>query len=138
MTTNFLRLTILGALSVSLLVGQSDVARIVGTVSDASGAVIPAASVLITSERTAETRKVTSNEQGRYMAAQLPPVLSAVWPLAGFLVPRLRSRATTLRSLCMSLRRHRAATGPAASRCGTAIVAPTCVRACRSATKTVA
>ena len=72
MTNKLLRFTILAALSLPLF-GQTDVARIVGTVTDSSGAVIPAANVTIKSERTGETRKLTSNEQGLYVGAQLPP-----------------------------------------------------------------
>src|SRR5438874_13756391 len=77
MITNLLRFTILAAFSLPVF-GQSDVARIVGTVSDSSGAVIPAASITIKSERTGETRKSVSNEQGLYMAAQLPPARYSV------------------------------------------------------------
>ena len=50
---------------------------------------------------------------------------------------RRRGRAAALlrrRRRFTSLRRRRPATGPAASRCGTAIAAPGSARACRSAT----
>jgi hypothetical protein len=53
--------------------GQMDVARIVGTVTDATGAVIPAATVTVKNENTGRTHKVVANERGVYFAAQLPP-----------------------------------------------------------------
>ncbi len=52
---------------------QSDQARIVGTITDATGAVIPAATVTVKNESTGRTQKVVANEKGAYFAAQLPP-----------------------------------------------------------------
>ena len=46
---------------------------ITGTVSDATGAVIPNASLLLTNQGTAEVRTVTTNAQGEYAALNLPP-----------------------------------------------------------------
>jgi hypothetical protein len=40
---------------------------------DPSGAVIPGASVVVKNERTGEERTVKSNEEGRYIVANLPP-----------------------------------------------------------------
>src|SRR5689334_16186912 len=73
MTTNILRITLLAALASPLTFAQSDVARIVGTVSDASGAVIPGAAVALKNERTGQERKLVTNEQGMYSATQLQP-----------------------------------------------------------------
>src|SRR6266496_3970 len=66
------RFTLFAALAVSMLCGQSDT-RIVGTVTDVSGAVIPAASVTVKNESTGRSRKVTVNEQGLFVATQLLP-----------------------------------------------------------------
>lgn len=52
-----------------------DAARMVGTVSDSSGAVIPNASVTITSLKTGVERTVRTNAQGLYVAVSLPPAL---------------------------------------------------------------
>jgi hypothetical protein len=49
------------------------VARIVGTVTDSTGAVIPNATVAVKNDQTGEERKVTSNAQGTYIAAPLRP-----------------------------------------------------------------
>jgi hypothetical protein len=57
---------------------QTDVARIVGTISDASGAVIPGATVTLKSDRTGQARKVTTDEHGAYIVAQLHPATYTV------------------------------------------------------------
>ena len=53
--------------------GQSDVARIVGVITDTSGAVIPGATVTVKNQSTGQSRKVVANERGSYSATQLPP-----------------------------------------------------------------
>src|SRR5262245_52684334 len=58
--------------------GQTDIARIAGTVTDASGAVIPGANITVTSEGTGQVRKATSNEHGMYIATQLVPAIYTV------------------------------------------------------------
>ena len=58
---------------IALIHGQSDVARIVGTISDSTGAVIPGAVLTLKNERTGQERKVLTNEQGLYVATQLQP-----------------------------------------------------------------
>jgi hypothetical protein len=73
MTTKILRIAFIGALALPLLTGQSDVARIVGTVSDSSGAVIPGASVTVKNEKTAQERKVTADSGGYYIIPNLAP-----------------------------------------------------------------
>ena len=64
---------LLGAMTIPLVHGQNDVARIVGTITDTTGAVIPAATVTVKNENTGRTQKVVANEKGVYFAAQLPP-----------------------------------------------------------------
>ena len=57
----------------SLALAQSDSGRITGSVRDSSSAVIAGASVTVKNERTGETRTVTSDTQGRFVAAPLRP-----------------------------------------------------------------
>jgi hypothetical protein len=52
---------------------QTDQARIVGTITDANGAVVPGASVVVRNERTGEERTATTNEAGYYVIAGLRP-----------------------------------------------------------------
>ena len=75
MLTNVLRMTLLGALSLPLAFAQTDVARITGTVTDASRAVIPAAVVVLKNEKTGQERKFSTDEHGVYLALQLQPSL---------------------------------------------------------------
>jgi len=70
--TTLTRFALCAAIAIALLYGQSDT-RIVGTVTDASGAVIPAATVTVTNESTGQIRRLTANEQGLFVAAQLLP-----------------------------------------------------------------
>ncbi len=60
------------ALSISGF-AQSDTAQISGFVKDATGAVVPKASVTIKNEATGLERKTTTNESGYYVVANLPP-----------------------------------------------------------------
>src|SRR5882724_10061059 len=74
MINHILRVSLIGVLCVvPLMFGQTDAARIVGTVTDATGAVIPAASITVLNEKTGQSRKVQSNEQGRFLATPLLP-----------------------------------------------------------------
>ncbi|MBZ5585040.1 MAG: TonB-dependent receptor [Acidobacteriia bacterium] len=68
-----LRATLLGTLLLPLAYGQTDAARIVGAVTDASGAVVPGATVTVKNEKTGENRQVKSDDRGSYVAAQLQP-----------------------------------------------------------------
>ena len=52
---------------------QTDQARIVGTITDANGAVVPGASVVVRNERTGEERTATTNEAGYYLVPGLRP-----------------------------------------------------------------
>jgi hypothetical protein len=67
--------------------GQMDVARIVGTITDATGAVIPAATVTVKNESTGQSRKIVANERGVYFAAQLPPARYTLTAEAGGMAP---------------------------------------------------
>src|SRR5260370_13309112 len=68
-----LRLTLLAGIAISLVYGQSDSGRIAGTVMDSTMAVVPNAIVNVKNEKTAQTRKVTANDQGVYLVMQLGP-----------------------------------------------------------------
>jgi Carboxypeptidase regulatory-like domain len=61
------------AVCATLAYGQSDQARIVGTISDVTGAVIPGASVTVKNSKTGQSRKVETNSEGRYIVTQLLP-----------------------------------------------------------------
>src|ERR1700682_2278432 len=53
------------------LFAQTDTGRILGSVSDQSGAVVPNASVTITDVDRGTTRGLTTNEAGEYLAPNL-------------------------------------------------------------------
>src|SRR5262249_46788802 len=53
--------------------GQTPTATVLGTVQDATGGIIAAATVKIQNAGTTETRVVTSDGRGEFTAAQLPP-----------------------------------------------------------------
>ncbi|HXG46951.1 MAG TPA: TonB-dependent receptor [Methylomirabilota bacterium] len=57
----------------SAAVAQTSTARITGLVTDASGAVLPGVEVVVQNVATGLSRSLTSNERGRYVAADLPP-----------------------------------------------------------------
>ncbi len=57
----------------SSLLAQTDNARIVGQITDASGAVLPGATVSIKSEKTGDERNVTANNLGYYVVPNLAP-----------------------------------------------------------------
>jgi len=67
--------------------GQMDVGRIAGTITDSTGAVIPAATVTVKNENTGRTLKVVANEKGVYFAAQLPPAQYTLTAEAGGMAP---------------------------------------------------
>ena len=52
---------------------QTDRGRIVGTVTDANGAIVPGATVLVKNEGTGEERSTVTNESGYYIIASLQP-----------------------------------------------------------------
>ena len=57
---------------------QSTFGTVTGTVTDPSGAVIPNATVLLTSRNTQAARTVTTNAEGNYLVANLDPGLYSV------------------------------------------------------------
>jgi hypothetical protein len=61
-------------LSMSLMAwAQTDTARVVGTVSDTSGAIIPGVTVTVTSEKTGAQRSAVSDEKGYFVVTPLLP-----------------------------------------------------------------
>src|SRR6185312_3944127 len=68
---------------------QTDQGRIVGTVTDANGAIVPGASLIAKNERTGEDRTTTSNESGYYMITPLKPSLYTVTASANNLTVRV-------------------------------------------------
>src|SRR5437867_894915 len=59
-------------LAVAVTFGQSDRGTVTGTVSDATGAVIPGASVVAANTETATRYETVSTETGNYALSQLP------------------------------------------------------------------
>ncbi len=57
---------------------QTDAGRIVGTVTDTTGAVIPGATVTVKSEKTGEQRTVKSDDSGYYIVTNLAPASYSV------------------------------------------------------------
>lgn len=72
-------------LSVSALLAQTDRGTITGTMSDASGAVIPGVTVVATNSQTGARYETISTETGNYVLAQLPAgIYELTAELAGF------------------------------------------------------
>src|SRR5215831_29428 len=65
--------TLAGAVLPPMVHAQSDTARIAGTVTDPSSAVVPRAVVTVKNEKTGQVRKVASNDEGVYLVTQLGP-----------------------------------------------------------------
>ncbi len=81
----FLGLIALIALSASAAFSQGSAGAITGTVSDASGALIPGVQVTATNQATNQTRQVITNETGSFRIDPLPSaVYSVSAELAGF------------------------------------------------------
>ncbi|HEY8412979.1 MAG TPA: carboxypeptidase regulatory-like domain-containing protein, partial [Pyrinomonadaceae bacterium] len=68
---------------------QTDQGRIVGTVNDANGAIVPGATVLFKNERTGEERTTVTNDSGYYIIASLKPSTYTVAASAQNLTVRL-------------------------------------------------
>jgi hypothetical protein len=68
-----LAIPLLVALVPSLLPAQSTAARVLGTVTDATGAVIPSVSVVATNPATGWKTTSTSNAEGQYVLFPMPP-----------------------------------------------------------------
>src|SRR6516165_6220337 len=69
--TNISRVALLSALTMPLVFGQNDAGRIVGTVTDASGAVVPNASITVVNEKTGQERKVAGDPGGAFVVPYL-------------------------------------------------------------------
>ncbi len=67
------KIVCLFALSAAVLAAQTDTGRIVGSVLDTTGGVVPGAAITVRNERTGQERSVTASDQGAYIATQLPP-----------------------------------------------------------------
>ena len=65
------RITLLWILFVSTLPGQVETGRIIGTVSDGTGAAIPSAAVIITNVETGRSTKVQTDARGLYRSIPL-------------------------------------------------------------------
>src|SRR3989442_15321573 len=52
---------------------QTDQGRIVGTVTDTNGALVPGATIVVKNERTGEERTATTNETGHFIVSALRP-----------------------------------------------------------------
>ena len=72
-TIKILGLSYLLIFNLPLAWSQTDAARIVGTVMDATGAVIPSAAITVKNEKSGEQRNVTANDQGYYIVTSLSP-----------------------------------------------------------------
>jgi hypothetical protein len=77
MKIRILCFTLVGVLS-STVHGQSDTARIAGTVTDPTSSVVPHAMITVKNEKTGQLRKVTSNDQGLYLVTELGPSIYSV------------------------------------------------------------
>src|SRR4030095_15560617 len=83
-----LALVTVGLLQIPAM-AQADQGRIVGTVTDANGGVVPGATVTIKNEKTGEERTATTNESGYDIVASLKPSLYTVSASAQNLQVRL-------------------------------------------------
>ncbi len=81
LSTSLRALTIFAAAIVMTTIGafgQTDQSRIVGTVSDVNGAVVPGAQVVVKNEKTGETRSFVSDNQGSFIVTALKPTFYSV------------------------------------------------------------
>ena len=67
------RVVVVCSLLSAIALAQTSVGRIVGTVADASGAVIPNASITVRNQRTGEERAIQSRADGQYVITNLHP-----------------------------------------------------------------
>ena len=65
--------TLMILLALSNVFAQTDKGRIVGTISDSVGAVVPGAAVVVRNEKTGEERTFKTSGDGAYIAANLKP-----------------------------------------------------------------
>lgn len=80
-----LALTLIALSAAGLVYGQAGLGRIVGTITDPSGAVVPAAKVQVTNDATAQTRDTVTNTQGYFVVPALrPSTYTVIVEAAGF------------------------------------------------------
>ena len=72
-----------------IVFAQADQGRIVGTVTDANGGIIPGAAVVVKNDRTGEERTATTNESGYYIVSPLKPSTYSVTATAQGLTVRV-------------------------------------------------
>src|SRR4051794_18016449 len=77
-TTRVIRTALLLFLLQIPLLAQTEFGKISGTLSDASGAAIPGASVTARNEKTGETRTVVTNSDGVFLFVTLRPSVYSV------------------------------------------------------------
>src|SRR5215469_7841544 len=73
MNIGIVQSTLIGVSMAVMIYGQTDSARIVGTVADISGAIISNAVITAKNERTGQERKVVADEHGYYVIPNLTP-----------------------------------------------------------------
>src|SRR5690348_242798 len=78
MKTQFLRFTLLMGMAIPLTFGQNSQTRIVGNVTDATGAAIPNAAVSATDTKTGQERKTVADGMGYYVISNLAPSVYTV------------------------------------------------------------
>src|SRR3954468_14931381 len=69
---------LLACASIATVWGQAVTASLVGTITDASGAVVVNAKIVITETNTGVSRTINTNESGNYALPNLPPGMYAV------------------------------------------------------------
>lgn len=80
-----IRFLLLIVLSLGLLLAQSELASLSGTITDPSGAVLPKTTVTVTSLATGQSVSATTNDTGRYFFSSLKPgTYNVSASLAGF------------------------------------------------------
>lgn len=81
------RLTLLAVLIAGAIYAQTDTGRITGTITDATNAVVPSVAVTIKNEKTGQTRKLTTNQEGAYIATELGPSTYSITTEAAGMAP---------------------------------------------------
>ena len=76
--------------------GQADQARITGTVTDANGAIVPGATVLIKNEKTGESRTVNVTDSGTFSIVSLSPSFYTITAQGGNFEPSTQSSVQLL------------------------------------------
>ncbi len=89
---------------------QTDLGRIVGTVTDSNGALVPGATIVVKNERTGEERTATTNETGYFMISALRPSSYSVTAAA----KDLSAKTTNIQLLSRPAWRPRGISLPAA------------------------